>query len=145
LVSWVTSRQRLRIKTLFPFYPFFLASFESEQFALLFYRVRGWWSPQSVLQGKDYHNPRIFQEEKEWEIVFIPQKITECLKEYKARKGIGGDQRIFPISYPAGREVMNEAGKVVGIHLRPLKPHSLMTPDCHHTASMVEGGFDAML
>lgn len=35
---------------------------------------------------------------------------------------MGGDQRIFPISYPAGREVVNEAGKVVGIHLRLLKP-----------------------
>ncbi len=37
-------------------------------------------------------------------------------------KGIGSDQRIFPISYTAGREVVNKAGKVVGIHL---KPHDL--------------------
>ena len=34
----------------------------------------------------------------------------------------GPDQRIFPISYTAGREVVNKAGKVVGIHL---KPHDL--------------------
>ena len=60
---------------------------------------------------------------KEREIVFIPQKIADRLKEYiTSRKGIGSDQRIFPISYTAGREVVNKAGKVVGIHL---KPHDL--------------------
>jgi integrase/recombinase XerD len=59
---------------------------------------------------------------KEREIVFIPQKIADRLKEYITRKGIGSDQRIFPISYTAGREVVNKAGKVVGIHL---KPHDL--------------------
>ncbi len=38
------------------------------------------------------------------------------------RRGIEPYQRIFPISYTAGREVVNKAGKVVGIHL---KPHDL--------------------
>jgi len=59
---------------------------------------------------------------KEREIVFIPQKIADRLKEYISRKAIAHDQRIFPISYTAGREVVNKAGKVVGIHL---KPHDL--------------------
>lgn len=39
------------------------------------------------------------------------------------RKGIGSDQRIFAISYTAARRVVNKAGKLVGIHLRP---HDLM-------------------
>lgn len=56
---------------------------------------------------------------KEREIVFIPQKVADRLKEYINKRGIGPDQRIFPISYTAGREVVNKAGKVVGIHLRP--------------------------
>jgi len=59
---------------------------------------------------------------KEREFVFIPQKIADHLKEYITRKGIGPDRRIFPISYTAGREIVNKAGKVVGIHL---KPHDL--------------------
>ncbi len=59
---------------------------------------------------------------KEREIVFISQKIADRLKEYITRKGIGSDQRIFPVSYTTGREVVNKAGKVVGIHL---KPHDL--------------------
>ena len=56
---------------------------------------------------------------KEREIVFIPQKIADRLREYISAKRIGADQRIFPISYTAGRRVVNKAGKVVGIHLRP--------------------------
>src|SRR4030042_5419647 len=59
---------------------------------------------------------------KERETVFIPQKIADRLKEYITRKGIASDQRIFPISYTAKREVVNKAGKVGGIHL---KPHDL--------------------
>jgi len=56
---------------------------------------------------------------KEREVVFIPQKVADRLKEYINAKAIGSDQRIFPISYTAGRGVVNKAGKVVGIHLRP--------------------------
>jgi len=48
---------------------------------------------------------------KEQEIAFVPQRIADRLKEYVIRKGIGPDQRIFPISYTAGREVVNKAGK----------------------------------
>jgi len=56
---------------------------------------------------------------KEREIVFIPQKVADRLKEYISAKGIGPDQRIFRISYAAARRVVNKAGKVVGVHLRP--------------------------
>ena len=56
---------------------------------------------------------------KEREIVFIPQKVADRLKDYINTRGIGSDRRIFPISYTAARRVVNKAGKVVGIHLRP--------------------------
>ncbi len=56
---------------------------------------------------------------KEREIVFIPQKVADRLREYIAAKKIEADQRVFPISYTSGRRVVNKAGKVVGIHLRP--------------------------
>jgi integrase len=56
---------------------------------------------------------------KEREIVFIPQKVADPLREYINTKKIGEDQRIFPISYTAARRVVNKAGKVVEIHLRP--------------------------
>ena len=59
---------------------------------------------------------------KETEVVFIPQKVADRLKEYIREKGIRSDQRIFPITYPAARAVVKKAGKLVGINL---KPHDL--------------------
>jgi integrase/recombinase XerD len=56
---------------------------------------------------------------KERELVFIPQKVADRLREYISAKKIEADQRIFPISYTAGRRVVNKAGNLVGVHLRP--------------------------
>jgi len=56
---------------------------------------------------------------KEVEVVFIPQKVADRLKEHIRDKGIGPDQRIFPITYPAGRAVVKKAGRLVGINPWP--------------------------
>ena len=56
------------------------------------------------------------------EVVFIPQKVADRLKDYIRYKGIGPDQRIFPITYPAARAVVKKAGRLVRINL---KPHDL--------------------
>ena len=53
------------------------------------------------------------------ELVFIPQKVADRLKEYIRDKGIGPDERIFPITYSAARMAVIKAGKLVGIKLRP--------------------------
>ena len=53
------------------------------------------------------------------EIVFIPQKLADRLKEYIRRRGIENRERIFPITYPAARAVVKKAGRLVGINLRP--------------------------
>jgi len=59
---------------------------------------------------------------KEAEVVFIPQKVADRLKDYIRYKRIEPDQRIFPITYPAARVVVKKAGRLVGINL---KPHDL--------------------
>ncbi len=56
---------------------------------------------------------------KEMEVVFIPKKVADRLKEYIREKKIQPDERIFPISYSAARIVVMKAGQVVGIRLRP--------------------------
>ena len=56
---------------------------------------------------------------KETEVVFVPQKVADRLKEYIEQKGIGPDERIFPLTYQGARAVVVQAGKLVGIHLRP--------------------------
>ena len=75
------------------------------------------------LTPNDVEDRKIFIQDpksgKEMEIVFIPQKVAERLKEYIRDKGIGTDERIFPITYAAARMVVIKAGKLVGIELRP--------------------------
>ena len=56
---------------------------------------------------------------REAEVVFIPQKVADRLKEYIRNKGIGPDQRIFPITYPAARAVVKKAGRLVRINPWP--------------------------
>ena len=56
---------------------------------------------------------------KESEVVFIPQKVADRLKDYIKEKDIEPDQRIFPITYNAARVMVIKAGNSVGIHLRP--------------------------
>jgi len=55
---------------------------------------------------------------KEAEVVFIPQKVADRLKNYIRDTGIGPDQRIFSITYPAARAVVKKAGGLVRIHLK---------------------------
>jgi integrase len=63
---------------------------------------------------------------KEHEIVFIPQKVADRLRDYAVNKCKGPDDRIFPICYQAARVMVKKAGMMVGIHLRPhdLRRHS---------------------
>ena len=56
---------------------------------------------------------------REQEFIFIPQRLSERLKDYIREKGIEPHQRIFPICYEAARAMVAKAGSVVGIHLRP--------------------------
>ncbi|RJP88925.1 MAG: site-specific integrase [Desulfobacteraceae bacterium] len=56
---------------------------------------------------------------REYEFIFIPNRIADRLKDYIRQKDIQPHQRIFPICYEAAREMVAKAGDVVGIHLRP--------------------------
>ena len=56
---------------------------------------------------------------KEQEIIFIPQKIADRLKEYIRNKNIESDKKIFPICYGAAWSMVKKAGNLVGIRLRP--------------------------
>jgi integrase len=56
---------------------------------------------------------------KDQELIFIPQKVADRLKEYVRIKNIAPTQLIFPICYGAARAMVGKAGKLVGIRLRP--------------------------
>jgi len=55
----------------------------------------------------------------EQELIFIPQKVADRLKEYVRTKNIESNKKIFPICYGAARAMVKKAGKLVGIRLRP--------------------------
>jgi integrase len=63
---------------------------------------------------------------REHEIVFIPQKVADRLRDYAIQTCNRPDDPIFPITYAAVRLIVIKAGKMVGIHLRPhdLRRHS---------------------
>jgi integrase/recombinase XerD len=56
---------------------------------------------------------------KSTEVVFIPKKLADRLKDYLRAAGTAGGQRIFPITYTAARVMVRKAGALVGVHLRP--------------------------
>ncbi len=56
---------------------------------------------------------------REQEVVFIPQKLADRLKEYIRGGNIEPDQRIFRITYPAARIVVKKAGGLVVALIRP--------------------------
>jgi integrase len=78
------------------------------------------------LRPKDIEDRKILINDpksgKEAEVVFIPLKVADRLKEYIGSKGIRAYERIFPITYPAARTAVKKAGKLLRIDL---KPHDL--------------------
>lgn len=56
---------------------------------------------------------------REQEFIFIPQRLADRLRDYIRDKSIHPNHRIFPICYEAAREMVANAGRVLGIHLRP--------------------------
>ena len=69
---------------------------------------------------------------KEQELIFIPQKVADQLKEYVRAKNIESDSKIFPICYGAAWSMVKKAGKLVGTRLRPhdLRRHAATFASC---------------
>ena len=53
------------------------------------------------------------------EVVFVPQKVADRLKTFIEQKDIEPGKRLFPLSYQGARAMVQKAGKLVNIHLRP--------------------------
>jgi len=53
------------------------------------------------------------------EVVFIPKKVAERLKDYIRSKGMRSGDHIFPMGYTGARAIVKKAGRAVGIDLCP--------------------------
>jgi integrase len=56
---------------------------------------------------------------KEAEVVFIPQKVANRLREYIENRKLDADQRIFPLTYQGARAMVKKAGNLDGIRMAP--------------------------
>ena len=75
------------------------------------------------LRPADIHDRKLILNDtksgKEQELIFIPQKVADRLKEYVRVQKTAPNQMIFPICYGAARAMVGKAGQLVGIRLRP--------------------------
>ena len=52
---------------------------------------------------------------REFEVVFIPQKVADRLKLYLQTNDLDPEQRVFSLGYSGAREMVKNAGNSVGI------------------------------
>ncbi len=52
------------------------------------------------------------------EIVFIPKKVADRLKDYIRFKELTSEEWVFPLSYTGAREIVKKAGRIIGIDLK---------------------------
>jgi len=75
------------------------------------------------LRGRDVEDLKLVLRDpksgREEEAVFIPQKGAYRLWEYIGQKRVGPEDRLFPITYAAPRIIVSNAGRRVGVELRP--------------------------
>jgi integrase len=75
------------------------------------------------LKAKNVHGRKLVLSDpksgNQTEIVFIPKKVAERLREYIASANIGDDHCVFQIGYTRAREIVQTAGKMIDVNLNP--------------------------
>lgn len=75
------------------------------------------------LKAKNVHGRKLVLSEpksgNQTEIVFIPKKVADRLREYIVSVKIGDDHNVFPIGYTRAREIVQRAGKLINVNLNP--------------------------
>jgi len=75
------------------------------------------------LRGEDIEDRRISltnpKSGKESELVYIPKKVSDRLRQHILQKNLKPDERVFPISYSAARNIVKKAGLLVNVKFTP--------------------------
>jgi len=53
------------------------------------------------------------------EVVYIPKKVADRLKEYIRSNNISANERIFPLGYTRARQIVKKAGRKIGVEISP--------------------------
>ena len=75
------------------------------------------------LKVKNVHGRKLILSEpksgNQTEIVFIPKKVADRLREYITSVKIEKNHRVFPLGYTRAREIVQNAGKIINVNLNP--------------------------
>ena len=75
------------------------------------------------LKAKNVHGRKLVLSDpksgNQTEIVFIPKKVADRLREYIITVKIGDDHNVFPFGYTRAREIVQNAGKMINVDLNP--------------------------
>ena len=75
------------------------------------------------LKAKNVHGRKLILSDpksgNQTEIVFIPKKVADRLREYIASVKLEDDHSVFPIGYTRAREIVQTAGKMINVNLNP--------------------------
>jgi integrase len=75
------------------------------------------------LRVMDVENCKLFllnpKSGRQNEVVFIPKKVADRLKDYIRSKKIVDEERIFPLGYTGARQIVKKAGRKVGVEISP--------------------------
>ncbi len=75
------------------------------------------------LKAKNVHGRKLVLSDpksgNQTEIVFIPKKVADRLREYISSIKIGDEHKVFPIGYTRAREIVQHAGKMINVKLNP--------------------------
>jgi integrase/recombinase XerD len=78
------------------------------------------------LKAKNVYDRKLFLSDpksgRQVEIVFIPKKIADRLREYISSENMEDGNRVFPLGYTRALEIVKKAGKIINVNL---KPHDL--------------------
>ena len=78
------------------------------------------------LNAKDVHGRKLILSDpksgNQTEIVYIPKKVADRLRDYISSVKIEDSNSVFPFGYTRAREIVQNAGKMINVNL---KPHDL--------------------
>ena len=75
------------------------------------------------LKAKNVHGRKLIlldpKSGNQTEIVYIPKKVADRLREYISSIKIEDDSSVFPFGYTRAREIVQNAGKMINVNLNP--------------------------
>ncbi len=75
------------------------------------------------LRAMDVNDRKLFlinpKSGRQNEVVYIPKKVADRLRDFIRAKNLEPDQHVFPIVYSTAREIVKKAGRAIDVDMNP--------------------------